>query len=171
MINCSNQLPTCPSHIFLQKNHPKNRGGYMADMLQKLYKVSFLFVIGGSLYYTIEFLFRGRSHWTMFCVGGFIFLYAGHENDKLPSNCPLWKLVLRIWAVTLIIEFLTGWVVNLRLGWQVWDYSKMPVNLMGQICLPFALLFLPLCTAAVYLNGYMRHWLFREKKPVWRRFN
>ena len=41
------------------------------------YKQLFLFVLGGSLYYMIEILYRGYSHWTMFMAGGIIFLFAG----------------------------------------------------------------------------------------------
>ena len=29
------------------------------------------------------------------------------------------------------LEFLTGYVVNIRLGLNVWDYSDMPLNLAG----------------------------------------
>ena len=38
---------------------------------------------------------------------------------------------------------------NIIMGWQVWDYSEIPLNFMGQICLSFSLcwylLSLPLC--------------------------
>ena len=39
---------------------------------------------------------------------------------------PLWQQVL-IGAVGItILEFLTGCIVNLWLGWGVWDYSNLP---------------------------------------------
>ena len=35
--------------------------------------------------------------------------------------------------------------VNLALEWKVWDYSHTPLNLWGQICLPFSLLWFAVC--------------------------
>ena len=35
-----------------------------------------------------------------------------------------------------------------ELGWNVWDYSSMPLNLYGQICLPFSGLWFLLCIPA-----------------------
>ena len=37
---------------------------------------------------------------------------------------------------------------NLVMGWNVWDYSSMPLNLYGQICLPFSGLWFLLCIPA-----------------------
>ena len=34
------------------------------------------------------------------------------------------------------------------MGWNVWDYSDMPLNLYGQICLPFTGLWFLLCIPA-----------------------
>lgn len=138
--------------------------------LQFLYKHFFLFIIGGSLYYSIEILFRGYSHWTMLLAGGLIFLYADHQNELRPQNYPFWKQVLKVWGLALSIEFFTGCIVNLRLGWRVWDYSNLPMNILGQVCLPFALLFLPLCAAAIILDDYLCYWIFHEKKPRYKWF-
>lgn len=142
----------------------------MSSKLHFLYKHLLLFIIGGSLYYCIEILFRGYSHWTMLLAGGLIFLYAGWQNEIKPWNYPLWKQILKVWGLALIIEFLTGCVVNLRLGWRIWDYSELPMNLLGQVCVPFALLFLPLCAAAIMLDDYIRYWIFQEEKPRYKWF-
>ena len=68
------------------------------------------------------------------------------------------------------IEFVSGCIVNLWLGWNVWDYSHMPFNLLGQICLPFSLLWVLVSGIAVILDDYLRYWLFREEKPHYRLF-
>ncbi|MEG2039431.1 MAG: hypothetical protein RRZ73_06860 [Oscillospiraceae bacterium] len=47
-----------------------------------------------------------------------------------------------VWLIILISEFLVGCIVNLWLGWNVWDYSREPFNFMGQICLMFSFLWL-----------------------------
>ena len=48
------------------------------------------------------------------------------------------------------LEFAVGAVVNLGLGWDVWDYSEKPFNIMGQICPLFTLGWL-----ALSLPGFM----------------
>ena len=134
------------------------------------YKQLFLFVLGGSLYYMIEILYRGYSHWTRFMAGGIIFLFAGYQSHSHSSDYPFWKETLHVWLFALCIEFSTGCLVNLRLGWNVWDYSNLPFNLFGQVCLPFALMFLPLCAAAIILDNYICYWLFQDKKPKYKIF-
>ena len=136
----------------------------MDKILHSLYKYMLLFVLGGSLYYLIEILFRGYSHWTMLSAGGLIFLYAGHQNKICCRKTGFFRQTLAVWAFALCIEFFTGCIVNLHLGWNIWDYSALPMNLLGQVCLPFALLFFPLCAAALFLDFHLERWLFHEEK-------
>ena len=78
----------------------------------------------------------------MFILGGICFIYLGLINEVLPWSMPLWQQIL-IGAVGItILEFLTGCIVNLWLGWDVWDYSGMPSNILGQICPQYMLLWL-----------------------------
>ena len=37
-------------------------------------------------------------------------------------------------AIITAYEFAVGMIVNVQLGWQVWDYSQIPGNILGQIC-------------------------------------
>lgn len=137
----------------------------MIKFLQLAGKYSFLFSIGGALYYVGEILFRGRSHWSMFILGGLCFLYAGIQNQFTDWKKPLVLQIIQVELFVLAGEFITGCIVNLWLGWNIWNYSNLPCNLMGQICLPFALLFLPLCLLAIILDDYIRYWFFQEDKP------
>ena len=66
------------------------------------------------------------------------------------------------------LEFLCGYIVNLWLGWNVWDYSNMPLNLFGQICLPFTALWFFLSAVAVILDDWIRHILWKEKMPQYK---
>ena len=118
-------------------------------MNQKLLdKYLFLFGIGGLLYILIELIWRGYSHWTMFALGGICFVFLGLINEILSWQMPLWQQILIGAAGITTLEFLTGCIVNLALGWNVWDYSSMPLNLYGQICLPFSGLWFLLCIPA-----------------------
>ena len=62
-------------------------------------------------------------------------------------------------------ELVAGLILNVWLGLGIWDYSTMPLNFMGQICLPFCLLWVLLSVVAVVLDDWLRHWLFAEEHP------
>lgn len=135
-----------------------------------LFKYFILFLTGGFLYYTIEILWRGYSHWTMFILGGICFIYAGIQNERTTWEEPLWKQVLKVDVFVLIAEFITGCILNLWLGLNIWDYSNLKFNVLGQSSLLFAVLFLPLCLIAIVLDDYIRYWGFDEEKPRYRLF-
>ena len=65
-------------------------------------------------------------------------------------------------------EFVTGCVVNLWLGWGVWDYSALPGNLLGQICPQFTLLWVGIAAVAVVLDDVIRWRFFGEERPHYR---
>ena len=105
-----------------------------------------LFFLGGAGYVGLELLWRGRSHISMFAAGGICFLLLGAlQRTKLS---PALRCVLGAGIIT-AVELLTGLLVNRQ--HQVWDYRQMPMNFMGQICLPFSLLWMPVSLAAMTL--------------------
>lgn len=69
-----------------------------------------------------------------------------------------------------VLELVCGCIVNLWLGWHVWDYSNMPFNLLGQICLPFTAIWFFLSAVAVVLDDWIRHILWKEKMPHYKLF-
>ena len=44
--------------------------------MKKISEYLFLWGIGGWIYYTLEILFRGFSHWSMFVLGGICMISA-----------------------------------------------------------------------------------------------
>lgn len=123
--------------------------------------------IGGLLYIGLELAWRGYSHWTMFILGGICFVLIGAVNEVIPWCMQLWK---QIFIGVLIItgsEFLVGCIVNLWLGWNVWDYSGLPGNILGQICILYILLWLPVALVAIVLDDWLRYWMFREERPYY----
>ena len=120
---------------------------------------------GGLLYLLIELAWRGRSHWTMFLLGGLCFLALGLVNEILPWETPLWKQMLIGACIITVLEFFTGCIVNLWLGWDVWDYSAMPGNLLGQICPQYFVLWLPVSMAGIFLDDWLRYWWWGEERP------
>ena len=94
------------------------------------------FFLGGSAYGAIELLWRGHTHWTMVVTGGFcyVFIYLIASWAALGR----WRQYILCAAVITAREFVVGSIVNVRLGWAVWDYSRQPMNLYGQICARYA---------------------------------
>lgn len=132
--------------------------------MQTFSKYLFLGSVGGAIYYFFEILFRGYSHWTMFLLGSICFLFCGIQNKGNRYVEPLWRQVLECDIFVVSCEFITGIIVNKLLGWNVWDYSHVPLNLWGQICLPFAALFAVLCLFGILLDEWLRYALFGEGK-------
>ena len=134
----------------------------------KPFKIPTLFLTGGILYILLEIIWRSHSHWTMFLLGGLCFVCLGAINEIIPWEMPLWKQVLIGACIITGLEFITGIIVNLSLHWNVWDYSSMPGNILGQICPQYFILWLPVSLVAMVLDDWLRYWWFREEKPHYR---
>lgn len=90
------------------------------------------FSLGAVLYGLFEVVFRGYTHWTMALTGGTVLVIFNFisRNGKLSllSRCLIGA------GVITALEFAVGMIVNVGLGWNVWDYSERPFNVYGQIC-------------------------------------
>lgn len=133
--------------------------------MKTYHKNLILWVLGGLLYVGIELFWRGYSHWTMFILGGICFVCIGAINEIIPWCMPLWQQGLIGATIITTAEFAVGCIVNLWLGWNVWDYSDVPINLLGQICLPYILLWIPVSVIGIILDDYFRYLIFGEEKP------
>lgn len=124
-----------------------------------------LFGIGGTIYVVIELFARGRSHWSMFLVGGLAFYLIGCINEHTRRDIAMrWQMAAGAIIITLL-ELIVGTIVNIILGWNVWDYSNLPGNLWGQICPQFTVLWFFLSAVAVYLDDWIRWLLWGEERP------
>lgn len=131
-------------------------------------KAIILMAVGGMLYALFEIGFRGYTHWTMIIVGGICFYLIGLINEVIPWEMEIWKQCVIGSLVVTAVEFVSGCIINLWLGWGVWDYSDMPFNILGQVCLPFSALWVLLSALAIILDDYLRYWLYHEEKPHYR---
>lgn len=97
----------------------------------------------------------------MFVLGGICFVIMGLLNEHIfPWELGLLQQCLISAAIITVFEFVTGCIVNLWLGWNVWDYSELPFNLCGQICLYFFLLWIPLSTLGIVADDWIRYWIY-----------
>lgn len=127
-----------------------------------------LFAIGAAAYVLVELLFRGYSHWTMAFLGGVCFLLIGGINNWIPWEMPLPLQCLTGAAIVTGAELVAGLILNIWLGLGIWDYSDLPYNFMGQICLRFTLAWVGMSLLAILLDDWLRYRLFGEEKPHYR---
>ena len=124
----------------------------------------FVFISGALGYWALELLWRGYTHWTMPLTGGFCLIITYLVANFMVQ--PLWQKWIMSASCTTAVEFVVGSVINLRLGWSVWDYSALPLNFMGQICPRFSFYWLMLAVPSVFLCNIYRYFLFI---PLYRR--
>lgn len=124
-------------------------------------KNSIIFFMGAAGYGMLEILFRGFTHWTMFVTGGIVFITLYYVNSK-KEDAPLWQKCLIGALIITGIELAVGCVVNLWLGWRVWDYSRYSYNFLGQICFAFTALWFFLCIPLSYFTRYLHIGRFRS---------
>ncbi len=136
--------------------------------MTKTKKYIFLAVVGGIIYGLIEFISRGWTHWSMVLLGGICFVSIGLINEIIPWEMPFPLQMIIGGAIITVLEFITGCIVNLWLGWHIWDYSDEWGNLLGQICPKYGCLWIMLSAVAIILDDYLRYWFFEEEKPHYR---
>lgn len=107
-------------------------------------KYCWLGLIGAALYPLLEIAFRGFSHWSMSLAGGLCLILLAFVQKRLKKSGLHLRCLAGTAAITLV-ELACGCVVNLHLGLNVWNYSHMPGNVLGQICPLFCLLWFLLC--------------------------
>ena len=112
----------------------------------KLSQLFFSFLMGYFCYSLIEIVMRGYTHWTMSLTGGTVLtiLYAinSRRTMTLIRSCIIGTVMITA------IELTVGIFDNVIMHWNVWDYSDMPFNFLGQICIPFSAFWFVLCIPA-----------------------
>lgn len=126
--------------------------------MKNIFKYPFLMFVGGTVYYGLEVINRGFSHWTMAVVGGICFVLIGLLNERNLWNVSIIGQMGISSLIITVIELISGVILNVWLGLDIWDYSGIPFNLLGQICLPFTILWFFLSYPAILLNNDLRNW-------------
>ncbi len=137
-------------------HHPKSAH---PNTSQRLAENAYLLLLGGVLYSWLEILYRGHTHWSMAICGGVCAAAIYRINERYQSRSSAWRALVGALIIT-CAEFVTGCVVNLWLGLGVWDYSRLPFNLLGQVCLSYSLVWFLLCLPVGFLFGVIRRRVF-----------
>lgn len=118
-------------------------------MKPKAVKYFTVFVLGGLAYAGLELIWRSYTHWTMAVTGGVCAALLYYVSRHCKSISLISRALIGCAFITLA-ELAVGLAVNRYFDWQVWDYSHIPFNFMGQICLAYSSLWFLLCIPVLY---------------------
>lgn len=110
--------------------------------------VCILFIIGGIIYGAIEIIWRGHTHPAMLLAGGISTLILALICIKLKDEKFFYKVVLGSLGIT-AVELVFGLIFNIGLKMNIWDYSNLKFNFLGQICILFTVIWGFICVAAI----------------------
>ena len=123
-----------------------------------------VFTAGGFVYGIIEILARGFTHISMGILGGAAMCLIHLMNTQYRTPVRIFIMLLISSLFITICELITGEIVNVKMGLNVWDYSMMPMNYDGQICLPFTLIWFALSSVGIMFDDFIRIRFFYEKR-------
>ena len=90
-------------------------------------------------------------------------------NDTVIQwETPLWLQAVIGGTIITAAEFVVGCIVNLWLGWDVWDYSGMVFNILGQVCLAYWMLWVALSLPAIVMFDFMAWRSGRGPRPMYK---
>ena len=133
-----------------------------------MHREAFLFVTGSWAYPAIEVLWRGKTHGSMALAGGVCLCLIDYVCcGKLADKSVLRRCAAGAGIIT-GVELGLGLVLNRLLGFEIWDYSDLPYNLLGQVCLLYMNLWFLLSLPAILLDDWLRWRWFDEQAPHYR---
>jgi uncharacterized membrane protein len=124
-------------------------------------KVPLLFMAGGMIYGAIEIIARDWTHVSMFIVGGICFVLIGLLKY---ADFSVTEQMLISCAIITVLELVSGIILNVWWGLEVWDYSEQRFNLLGQICLHASSVWVFVSFIGIYADSSLRQGMFREKR-------
>ena len=132
-------------------------------MARESLKIWTIFLFGCFAYGTTELISRGYTHISMGLLGGICMIFINILNDKRAFGLGLIPACFISAIFITVMEFATGEILNIWLRLEVWDYSGMPMNFRGQICLPFSLLWIFMSGLGFALDNLIRLKIFQDK--------
>ena len=96
-------------------------------------------------------------------MGGICLILVDQINDRWFG----WDTQLIIQAIIggiicTSIEFIVGTIDRVVLHLNMWDYSFIPFNYKGIICLPFSIAWCVLSILAIFIGDAVRYYIFGE---------
>lgn len=129
----------------------------------KINKSILLFLVGYCTYISIEVTYRNISYPIMGICGGLAILLLDKINDNISWNVDLCLQGLCGSALITFFELIIGEIaLNTSLLPVMWDYSNVPLNFDGVICLPFSIVWFFLSILAIFLADVINYYVLDE---------
>jgi len=132
----------------------------------KIRRVLILWLCLGMMYLTIEGLWRGWTNIVMLPIGGFCGIAVGaiNQSPRFYKCKIVWQSFIGA-VIVLVVEFISGCILNIWLKLGIWDYSGQFGNIRGQICIQYAFLWFFLMPFAIWVEDYLRWVFWKEQNP------
>lgn len=121
-----------------------------------------MFLVGFCVYITIEVCWRGYSSIVMGIVGGLILLYLDSINQRISWDIDLMTYGTLGSVVATGFELLIGEGIKLLGLKPIWDYSNLPFNFDGVICLSFSIAWFFVSIGGVFIADAINYYVFEE---------
>lgn len=129
----------------------------------KINKSILLFLVGYCTYISIEVTYRNISYPIMGICGGLAILLLDKINDNISWNVDLCLQGLCGSALITFFELIIGEIaLHTSLLPVMWDYSNVPLNFDGVICLPFSIVWFFLSIFAIFLADAINYYVLDE---------
>ena len=109
---------------------------------------SFLGWVWESIYCTVKekkWADRGFLFGPVCPIYGVCVVVTSIVFDLIPAlsdpSFPVWGIFIICYLGSAVAEFGTSWVLEKRFHARWWDYSSMPLNIQGRICVPVSICF------------------------------
>ena len=128
-----------------------SRGRRRAEYLCHRLRYPLVLLLGAAGYPLAELCWRGRTHWSMALLGGMCLCGILYVSECTEGVLDLFSRALLCSIIISEAEFIFGVMFNLIAGLGIWDYTEKPLNLLGQVCAEYSLLWLSLSLPAISL--------------------
>lgn len=145
----------------------------LQSRVHKFYCPVVVFLISGTIYYTIEVVWKTLNpgsicHWSMFVLAGIIGVIASSMNNLFSMDMPFEQQVIYSSFVAILGEYITGMIVNVKLGLNVWDYSGLPGTFAnGQCNVFFCIAWVVILALIIPLLDWIEWKIGCEEKPYY----
>ena len=134
--------------------------------LKRFLRIGGIFALGAAGYPLIEISWRGRTHILMALAGG-VCIVAVYYIARLPRRVPIIAKCLAGAVAITAVELSIGLVANRLCGLDIWDYSTLPLNFLGQICIGYSGLWFLLCIPLVCACRLIGRAFDRADRKLW----
>lgn len=122
-----------------------------------------LFLVGYCTYIALEVTYRGESYALMGILGGISLLLFDQINNKIS-----WDLDIALQGcigsvIITSFELFIGEALKILNHPLMWDYSNMPFNYNGVVCLPFSIVWIFITILGIFIADAYNYYLFHEE--------